>query len=409
MTNKAGQLSMKRELMTSPMKIRMAFLAASLLTFSACGSESGSSGQEIPSDAVQTPDSALSSESADDAAFPAALGEPASGYFSLVDLAVRRASDDTATTYAVEQGGAIRLVAQAGTPGALMADLSELTRERGERGLLGLEFSADGTVAYVNYTDLDGRTTVDALPVRDDGSLDVAARETLYTLDQPYKNHNGGDLILSPDGRYLFVFNGDGGSADDPERRALDPTTHLGKIVRIDLEARGDDAVSIWASGLRNPWRAYLDPETQDLWVADVGENMWEEINVVPVADLEGVSFGWSAFEGTEEFHEDQLEAHSAYTEVRPIHTYPHENDDCSISGGAVYRGDSIATVGTWYLFSDFCSGAVRALCVTPARTSCGVETIGKVENPVAILPDASGELWVVSNSGRLVPIIAST
>jgi glucose/arabinose dehydrogenase len=394
----------------------MAFLAVGLLALSACGSgsESDSSGQEESPDATQTPDSVQSSEPADDAAFPAVLGEPATGYLSLVDLAVRRTNDGNAATYAVEQGGMIRLVADGGAPGEVMADLSLLTRERGERGLLGLAFSSDGSTAYVNYTDLDGRTTVDALPVGDDGAFDVSARETIYTLDQPYNNHNGGDLILSPDGRYLFVFNGDGGSADDPERLALDPTTELGKIVRIDLDARGDDAraeeaVSIWASGLRNPWRAYLDPETQDLWVADVGQNMWEEINVLPLDDLQGVSFGWSAYEGTEGFNEDQLDAHSAYPEVRPIHTYPHENEDCSISGGAVYRGESVAAVGTWYLFSDFCSGAVRALCVTPERTSCGVETIGKVENPVAILPDASGELWVVSLSGRLVPIIAGT
>jgi glucose/arabinose dehydrogenase len=288
-----------------------------------------------------------------------------------------------------------------------MADLSSLTEEDGEQGLLGLAFSADGSTAYVNYTDLDGNTTVDSIAVNPDGSFDLASRETIYQLDQPYRNHNGGDLILSPDGRYLFIFNGDGGSADDPDRYALDPASQLGKIVRIDLEAGIDGPATIWASGLRNPWRAYLDPETEDLWIADVGQGEWEEINVVPLANLEGVSFGWSAYEGTEPFNDDQLEAHQAYTEIMPIHTYPHENNDCSISGGAVYRGSAIPSEGTWYVFSDFCSGNVRALCITDERSSCGVISLGTVESSVAVLPDAQGELWVISLAGRLVPITA--
>lgn len=371
-----------------------AVCAAVMLLGSACGAQSDSN----PSDMATMPTG--------DVALPAALGTPVTGYLSVVDLAVRRAADGSASTYAVQQNGTIVLVGDGGRPGTEMADLTSLTREKGEQGLLGLVFSADGTTAYVNYTDREGNTTVDSIPVADDGSFEVDARQTIYTLAQPYRNHNGGDLILSPDGRSLFVFNGDGGSADDPDRVALDPNSELGKIVRIDLEA--DNAVSIWASGLRNPWRAYLDPETSNLWVADVGQNMWEEINVVPFDESEGTSFGWSAFEGTVEFNKDQLEAHRAYPEVQPIHTYPHENDDCSISGGAVYRGTSIPVEGTWYLFSDFCSGDVRALCVTEARTACGVESIGRVESPVAILPDASGELWVLSLSGQLVPIIAA-
>lgn len=404
-------------MMTLRTGIRTAALCCAYLALAtACGSqsESDSSGQGGSSEDSMSAGSTPGDVNSGDAVLPAALGAPVTGYLSAVDMAVRRSGDGDATTYVVQQGGTIVLVGEGGRPGGLMADLSALTRERGEQGLLGLVFSPDGSVAYANYTDLEGRTTVDALPVAQDGTFDVEARTTIYTVDQPYTNHNGGDLILSPDGRYLFVFNGDGGSADDPERLSLDPNSQLGKIVRIDLERRDvskvdDDAISIWASGLRNPWRAFLDPETEDLWVADVGQNKWEEINVVPFSDLQGVSFGWSAFEGTAEFNKDQLDAHREYPEVLPIHTYPHENDDCSISGGAVYRGESIDAVGTWYLFSDFCSGEVRALCVTPSRTSCGVETIGKVESPVAILPDAAGELWVVSLMGQIVPIVPST
>ncbi len=380
-----------------------------LLIASACGSDTASN---AGSSVSQTSDT--SSEIEEGAVFPARLGEPAVGYFSIVDLAVRTIEDGAATTYAVEQGGLIKLVGDDGSPGEVMADLTALTDERGEQGLLGLAFSRDGRTAFVNYTDLDGHTTVDRLAVADDGSFDVASRQTIYTLEQPYRNHNGGDLIVSPDGRYLFVFNGDGGSADDPDRYALDASTELGKIVRIDLEASNEDPdsvppASIWSSGLRNPWRAYLDPITEDLWVADVGQNKWEEINVVSLAESEGASFGWSAFEGTVEFNADQLPIHLNYDEVMPIHTYPHENDDCSISGGAVYRGSGIAVVGTWYVFSDFCSGNVRALCITESRTTCGEVSIGTVASSVAVLPDADGELWVLSLSGELVPLISST
>lgn len=382
------------------MKTRTSLICAILvLTASACStsSETGDSNLETTRDPIE--------ESATERTFPATVGEPVTGYESVVDLAVRR-TQDSATTFAVEQDGAIRLVETDGRPGTEVADLSSLTDEDGEQGLLGLVFSPDGNTAYVNYTDLDGDTTVDSIAVDGDGTFDLASRRTIYTLDQPYRNHNGGDLILSPDGRYLFVFNGDGGSADDPDRFALDSSSQLGKIVRVDLEASGDAATAIWASGLRNPWRAHVDWDTDDLWIADVGQNEWEEINVVPFAESEGVSFGWSAFEGTVPFNDDQLEAHQSYAEVSPIHTYPHENYDCSISGGAVYRGSSIPTVGTWYVFSDFCSGRVRALCVTEDRSPCGVITLGTVPRSVAVLPDARGELWVVSLAGQLVPIV---
>lgn len=382
------------------MNTRTSFICAVLVFAASACSTSTEPNTSNPTNPPVTADG-----TAMEATFPATVGEPVSGYRSVVDLAVRR-TDDSAMTYAVEQNGTIRLVEEDGLPGSDVADLSSLTEENGEQGLLGLAFSLDGNTAYVNYTDLDGNTTVDSISVNADGTFDLASRRTIYTLEQPYRNHNGGDLILSPDGRYLFVFNGDGGSADDPDRFALDSTSQLGKIVRVDLEASEDDAATIWASGLRNPWRAYLDPETRDLWIADVGQNAWEEINVVPFEKSEGTSFGWSAYEGTVPFNDDQLEVHQSYTEVSPIHTYPHENDDCSISGGAVYRGSSIPSEGTWYVFSDFCSGNVRALCVTEERKPCGVVSLGTVPSSVAVLPDAQGELWVVSLAGQLVPIV---
>lgn len=365
--------------------------AAAVMSTAACGSDQ---------------DTEATNSGASDSTFAATLGTAVPGYESPVDLSVRSVPRGEASTYVVEQGGTIRLVGTDGRPGSLAADLSSLTRERGERGLLGLAFSLDGGTAYVDYTDRRGRTQVDALDVAPDGTFDIGSRRNIYELDQPYPNHNGGDLIMSPDGASLFVFTGDGGAAGDPDRVALDPNSQLGKIVRIDLDPAGSFPSSVWAMGLRNPWRAYLDPTTQDLWIADVGQDTWEEIDVVPLARSEGVSFGWSAYEGTHSFNADQRDAHAAHPEIAPIYTYKHENDNCSISGGAVYRGSSIPVAGTWYVFADFCSGNVQALCVTPERTSCGISAVGRVDAPVAVLPDASGELWVVSHSGSLVPIL---
>lgn len=335
--------------------------------------------------------------------FTATLGSPVSGFTAPVDLAVR--AGDPAQTFVVEQSGTIHLLDADGGRGAIVADLTASTRAKGERGLLGLVFDATGSVAYVNYTDLRGDTVVEAFDVGVGGEFDLSSRRVIYTLAQPYANHNGGELLLAPDGASLLVFTGDGGSADDPERTALDPSSQLGKIVQLDLSS--DVPVArIVASGLRNPWRASYDATTGRLWIADVGQNLWEEIDTVAYSDLEGTSFGWSAFEGTVPFNDDQLSRHQALVAVEPIHTYRHENDDCSISGGFVYRGDAIAHTGTWYMFADFCSGAVRALCADENDRSCGVIELGRVPNAVGILPDASGEPWVLSLNGDLVPLV---
>lgn len=335
--------------------------------------------------------------------FTAALGAPVSGFDMPVDLAVR--PGEPAQTFVVEQSGTIGLLEPDGRRGRTVADLTTSTRARGERGLLGLAFDSTGAVAYVNYTDLEGDTVIEAFDVGAEGDFDPSSRRIIYTLAQPYANHNGGELLLAPDGASLLVFTGDGGSADDPERLALDPNSQLGKIVQLDLSSDNPVPRTV-ASGLRNPWRASYDATTDRLWIADVGQNLWEEINAVAYSDLEGTSFGWSAFEGTVPFNDDQLSRHQALTAVEPIHTYPHENDDCSISGGFVYRGDAIAHTGTWYLFADFCSGIVRALCADENDMSCGVIELGKVPNAVGILPDASGEPWVLSIDGFLVPLL---
>jgi glucose/arabinose dehydrogenase len=205
----------------------------------------------------------------------------------------------------------------------------------------------------------------------------------------------------------LYVFMGDGGFANDPDRFALDVTSPLGKIWKLTQTDGQWNTGESWAVGLRNPWRASLDPVTNDLWVADVGQDNWEEINVVPFDQVQGVSFGWSAREGTNEFNADQQALHETFTAVEPVYEYEHVDNNCSISGGVVYRGSQVPVAGTWYIFSDYCSGKVQALCVDKQRQNCGIVDLGSVERSVGVVADAQGEVWVLSQNGLMVPIVA--
>ena len=341
-------------------------------------------------------------------AFSATLGSPVSGYNFPVDIAVRPRPEPIA--YIVERTGLIFELATNGDKGRPVLDITDLTRAEGEQGLLGLAFAPDGSLAYVNYTNLDGDTIIASFSISEDGPFDPASRATITTFEQPYPNHNGGDIMVDDDGS-LYVFNGDGGAAGDPERYALDVSSPLGKIWKLTpvdgqwAEGKWNDGEA-WAVGLRNPWRASLDPVTNDLWIADVGQNQWEEINVVPFDAGQGKSFGWSALEGTHAFNADQLATHQTFPAVDPIYEYEHVDNNCSISGGVVYRGSKIPVTGTWYVFSDFCSGKVQALCVDEQRTACGIIDLGSVEQPVGVVSAADGEIWVLSQSGSIVPIV---
>jgi glucose/arabinose dehydrogenase len=332
----------------------------------------------------------------------------------VVDLAWRAGDDGL---YVVEQAGRVtRLAGDATT----VLDITDLTSADGERGLLGLAFDPTGELAYVNYTDNDGATVISEHPVGADGQFGTGDSSRLVLqIEQPYANHNGGDLTFGPDGM-LYIGTGDGGSGGDPERRATDLTTLLGKMLRIDPAAGGgepyiipadnpfvaDTAVSpeIWASGLRNPWRFSFDRETGDLWIADVGQNAIEEIDVAPATGGrdagKGLSFGWSAFEGDQRFNDDvPAEGH-----VPPIATYGHDVG-CSISGGVRVRGGPVPAMVGWYVYADYCSGQVWALQVTGegAEIAAGrTVELGQVESPTAVVDGPSGETYVLSANGTV-------
>jgi glucose/arabinose dehydrogenase len=392
-------------------QVRLVVLAAlTAVSFVACASEtevlvSTTAAETTTSTTTASEVTNTSTTIAAEPSFSATLGEPMTDYIDPVDIAVRQTA--TLQSYIAERSGEIFELATDGVKGQQVLDISDLTVAQGEQGLLGLAFAPDGSSAYVNYTNLAGDTVIASFTINTDGTFDESSQSIITTIKQPYPNHNGGEIIVDQDGS-LFVFMGDGGSADDPERYALDITSPLGKIWKLTQTAGQWNTGESWAVGLRNPWRASLDPVTNDLWVADVGQDNWEEINVVPFDQVQGVSFGWSAREGTHEFNADQQALHETFTAVEPVYEYEHVDNNCSISGGVVYRGSQVPVSGNWYIFSDYCTGKVEALCIDEQRQNCGVIDLGTVEKSVGVVADAQGEVWVLSQNGLIVPIIAA-
>ena len=317
----------------------------------------------------------------------------------------------------VEQSG--RILDVTDDQAATLLDITDRTTADGERGALGATFSRDGQWLIVNYTsnrDADtGDTVVGAFPVRADGTIDPDEERVLLTIDQPYANHNGGDLITLDDGTVL-VSTGDGGSGGDPDRVAHRLDSPLGKILRIDgpdVTGMADDnpfvgsddvRADIWSSGLRNPWRIDIDPFTGDLWVADVGQNEFEEISVARAGDDRvggaAIDFGWSSIEGTTPFNGD-VSPDPRTKVIEPVHVYTHGADGCSISGGMLYRGKAIESLWGWYVVADFCVGEIRAL----NPTTGDVVALGNVEQPTAVVRGIGGEPVIVSATGRVVSV----
>ncbi len=325
--------------------------------------------------------------------------------------------------YVVEQPG--RVVAVNDLSSEIVLDITALTAAGGERGLLGLTFHPTADFAYVDFTDLDGDTVVAEFAI--DPATGRFARESyreVLTVDQPYSNHNGGQLAFGPD-QLLYIGLGDGGSGGDPERRALDLSSRFGKILRIDpVEAADgepftvpadnpfvDDPAAdptIWAYGLRNPWRFSFDPETGDLWIADVGQGDFEEINHAVATDgraaASGTNFGWSAFEGFERFNDDQ----PADGTAPPLFVYDHADGRCSVTGGTVARGDAVSDLAGWYLFGDYCTGQIWALDPTAPPSEPRVVEIAQLDALATIAEGPEGELYAVSNGGSVARLTGS-
>lgn len=337
----------------------------------------------------------------------------ASGLRQPLDLAWRA---DDPVPYVVQREGLVLRIRNGG-PAEVALDLRNEISLKDVQGLLGLTFHPTAPLAYVDYNDVAGSVTVAEYAVRDDGTLDAASKRVLLSIAQQFPNHNGGQLAFGPDG-YLYVSVGDGSGGRDGLRTAQNLGDLHGKILRID-PTPGDGASytvpadnpfvatagarpEIWAYGLRNPWRFSFDPATGDLWIGDVGENRFEEVNLARAADGggRGANFGWSAFEGTRPYNTDQ----SAPGHVPPVHAYTHGDDDCSITGGAVYRGNSIPSLYGWYVFADYCSGDMWAFVATPGAAVVRLGSRGLVS---ALVSGPDGTMYVLEYSaGRVLAIV---
>ena len=258
--------------------------------------------------------------------------------------------------YVVEQIGRIRVVEGGDVLPEPFLDLVGDIAYGGEQGLLSMAFHPDyetNRLFYVNFTDPEGNTRVKEY--RAGGAQPVETRELLY-VPQPYANHNGGQLAFGPDG-LLYVGMGDGGSGGDPENRAQDLSSRLGKLLRVDVDTPGAEWEMV-GFGLRNPWRFSFDRVTGDLWIGDVGQNAVEEVDFVASDQVGDVhNFGWDVFEGSAPFEDKPLTP--AGTLVEPITEYTHD-DGCSVTGGYVYRGDAVRRQA-WgrYFYGDYCSGKI--------------------------------------------------
>jgi glucose/arabinose dehydrogenase len=327
------------------------------------------------------------------------LEEIASGLDS--PLYVAAAPGAAERLYVVEQTGRIRVLEDGTLREAPFLDVSDRVTAGGEQGLLSVAFHPDyeeNGRLYVNYTDTEGDTRV--VEYRANGDRTAAdpgsARELLF-VEQPFSNHNGGQLQFGPDG-LLYVGMGDGGAGGDPDNRAQNLGDRLGKLLRLDVDADGADW-EIAAYGLRNPWRFSFDRENGDLYLADVGQNSREEVDYVPWP-LDGlVNFGWDIFEGDVPYEEK--EPNPAGRLVGPVATYGREGG-CSVTGGYPYRGQAIAGLSGRYFYGDYCSGLVWSFRIENGRAIGRRQEAFTVEELSSFGEDAAGELYLVSLGGTV-------
>jgi glucose/arabinose dehydrogenase len=315
--------------------------------------------------------------------------------------------------FIIEQPGVIRVVRDGVLLPTPFLDIRALANDAGsERGLLGLAFSpryaADGEF-FINYTDANGDTLIARYHVSaDPDQADPASAQVVLQVAQPYPNHNGGGLAFGPDG-YLYIGLGDGGSGGDPQGNGQNLRALLGKMLRLDVRTppyaippdnpfanRSDARPEIWASGLRNPWRYSFDRATGDLYIADVGQNQYEEVDFQPAA-VGGQNYGWNFMEGLHPYRDGAPDGLTA-----PVVEYTHAGGECSITGGYVYRGAALPQLNGVYLYGDYCSGQVWALFRTPAGwESRALFNAGFLISSFG--EDAAGELYLLDHYGGVV------
>jgi len=392
-------------------------LLAAVLALPACG-DSPTSPTPVPTASTGT----------------CAAGTPVPGTPALTTVLVARGLSspldlqavpgDRSRLLVVEQPGRIRVIRDGNLVGTPFLDISGRLTSGGERGLLGLALHpgyAQNGRFFVNYTDRNGNTRVVEFrgsPGTD--TADAASERLLLAVDQPFANHNGGGLSFGNDGM-LYIGLGDGGSGGDPFRNGQNLGTHLGKMLRIDVDRGTPYAVpadnpfvstagarpEIWAYGLRNPWRFAFDRTTGDLFIADVGQGDWEEIDVGVASRRGGENYGWNVTEGTHCFSPSSGCSTAGITP--PVLEYDH-GQGCSVTGGVVYRGCRLPGYQGTYFYSDYCTHFVRSFRLDGGRVTDARDwtvALGRgLNSPTSFGVDADGEAYIVDQDGEVYRIV---
>lgn len=335
-------------------------------------------------------------------------------------LFIAQAPGDTGRLFILEQAGRVRIVKHGALLPTPYLDIHDSVAHGNEQGLLGLAFAPDFATSatfYVYTTDVRGNILLlryKASSATADTAL-PASRTKILAFTHPFSNHNGGMLAFGSDG-FLYIASGDGGSGGDPNHTGQNRNDLLADILRIDVS--GDSAgygiplsnpfvtglnarPEVWAYGLRNPWRFSFDRKTHELWIGDVGQNAWEEIDRLP-AHVGGQNLGWNVMEGTHCF--EPATGCSTAGKMLPVLDYPHDGGRCSITGGYVYRGTAIPALGGVYLYGDYCDGKVRFY---GPNAPTGVAPTGS--QLLSFGEDNAGELYVGLENGSVMRIVPRT
>ena len=336
------------------------------------------------------------------------------------------AHDGTSRLFIVEKTGRIKIMKDGRIRSTPFLSLAGHVSTGSEQGLLGLAFHPNfenNRKLYVNFTNRHGNTVIREYKVfaSNRNLVDTSTARTILTIDQPYANHNGGMLAFGPDG-YLYIGMGDGGSSGDPAGRAQNKSSLLGKMLRIGVNSSdaglayhvpaGNPYVGvtgrneIWQIGLRNPWRFSFDRSTHDLWIGDVGQDAWEEVDRAHATSTgpgKGINWGWDVLEGSH-CYPSSVSSCSTSGKTAPLLEYDHSGR-CAVTGGYVYRGSEIPVLRGGYLFGDYCSGEIWV--VTASATAPAAKTL--LLNTGLLISSfgetSAGELYVVDLGGRLYRI----
>jgi glucose/arabinose dehydrogenase len=320
-------------------------------------------------------------------------------------------ADGSGRLFVLEKRGFVRIIKNGQLSPDPLLDITDRVNDKSnEMGLLGLvlhpNFSQNGYF-YVNYTGKGGDTFISRFQAN--GDVASAGSElNLLKVKQPFPNHNGGSLAFGPDG-YLYAGLGDGGASGDPFGNAQSLNTLLGKILRINVDSKEPYAIpadnpfgnEIWAYGLRNPWRISFDRLTGDLYIADVGQDKWEEVNFVPRGSPGGMNFGWDYYEGTHEYDPPSAGVSELWY---PVAEYSHAEGGCSVTGGYVYRGSMPEWNGI-YLYGDYCTGHVWGLI--KAGNQWQSQLLFEAQGLITSFgQDEKGEIYLLTDDGKISQLV---